>query len=68
MSDALHRRRVNNVIKLMVAVTEHIRDCPRCRFVFGATFEAMIEARQEHIHGFWPNPWVASMLTGIARM
>lgn len=40
-------------IEAMVAATEHIRDCERCRRVYGAAFDVF---RQEGAP-YPPNPW-----------
>ena len=34
-------------IDRMVAVPEHIRDCDRCRRIYGAAFDAALEAWKE---------------------
>jgi hypothetical protein len=42
----------------MVAVTEHIRDCERCRRVYGAAFDATSEVdREKGVQWIPPHPW-----------
>ena len=37
----------------MVTATEHIRDCERCRRVYGAAFEAMKEESGAYVMSPW---------------
>ena len=47
MSDPKFKIHLEMVIKGMVAVALHIRDCERCHRVYGAAFEASIAAKPE---------------------
>jgi hypothetical protein len=55
MSDDFFKK---NAIDGMVAATEHIRDCERCRRVYGAAFNVTSEAhREKGIKWIPPSPW-----------
>jgi hypothetical protein len=57
MSDA-HQSQIDNYIKLMVAITEHIRDCERCHRVYSAAWRVMVETHEKvGIPWIGPNPW-----------
>jgi hypothetical protein len=36
-------------IDRMIAVPEHIRDCERCRRIYGAAFDATLEAVRKRV-------------------
>jgi hypothetical protein len=54
MSDYILKRQA---IDRMVAVAEHIRDCQRCRRVYGVAFDIVLEAlRKEYPTLYWEYP------------
>jgi hypothetical protein len=47
----------SRAIDRMVAAAGHIRDCPRCRRVYGVAFEIVLEAlRKEYSTLYWEYP------------
>jgi hypothetical protein len=40
---------IDNAIRRMVAVAEHVRDCERCRRIYGAAFDARFEALRGNV-------------------
>jgi hypothetical protein len=47
----------SQAIDRLVAVAEHIRDCERCRRVYGVAFDIVLEAlREEYRTLYWEYP------------
>jgi hypothetical protein len=60
MPDDILKRQV---IDWMVAVSEHIRDCERCRRIYGAAFDAALEALRK-AHPSDPLGWIELQRAG----
>ena len=55
-------------IDRMVAVAEHIRDCERCRRVYGVAFDIVLEAlREEYPTLYWEYPRHTGCLSNASR-